>query len=92
MPKATGGGNYNLSDLRIRKLTPKECYRLMGFSDNDYKAAKSTNASDSTLYHQAGDSIITTCLMALIGQMLPISEEDLQQKIENYVESIVKEN
>ena len=46
--------------------------------------------TDSAIYHCAGDSIIVTCLMALFGQMLPISENELQQKIENYVESIVR--
>ena len=45
------------SDLRIRKLTPKECFRLMGVKDEDYdKVAK--NQSDSSLYHLAGDSIV----------------------------------
>lgn len=45
------------SDLRIRKLTPRECFRLMGVKDEDYeKIAK--NQSDSSLYHLAGDSIV----------------------------------
>ena len=47
--------------------------------------------SDSAIYHCAGDSIITTCLMALFGQMLPISEKELKEKIENYVQTL-KEN
>ena len=77
-------------NLRIRKLTPKECLALMGFENNDYQSIKSLGLSDAAIYHMAGDSIITTCLMALFGQMLPISENELQQKIENYVESIVR--
>lgn len=45
------------NNLRIRKLTPKECFRLMGVKDEDYeKIAK--NQSDSSLYHLAGDSIV----------------------------------
>lgn len=42
--------------LRIRKLTPKECFRLMGFDDADYEKAASVN-SNTQLYKQAGNSI-----------------------------------
>ena len=57
------------SDLRIRKLTPKECFRLMGVKDEDYdKVAK--NQSDSSLYHLAGDSIVVNVLMAIFGEMI----------------------
>ena len=63
-------GSYNyLENERIRKLTPKECFRLMGVSDADFdKIAK--NQSDSSLYHLAGDSIVTNCLMAIFKEML----------------------
>lgn len=64
-----------VSNLRIRKLTPKECFRLMGVKDEDYsKIAK--NQSDSSLYHLAGDSLITTIMMALFGQMMDINWVD----------------
>lgn len=43
---------------------------------------------DMQIYHCVGDSIVTTCLIGIFGQMLPISEEELQQKIENYVETL----
>ena len=46
-----------MSDLRIRKLTPKECFRLMGVKDEDFEKVKK-NQSDSSLYHLAGDSIV----------------------------------
>ena len=39
-----------LDGLRIRKLTPKECWRLMGFSDESFDKAKATGISDSQLY------------------------------------------
>ena len=42
--------------LRIRKLTPKECFRLMGFDDTDYEKAAAVN-SNTQLYKQAGNSI-----------------------------------
>lgn len=57
------------SNLRIRKLTPKECFRLMGVKDEDYeKCAK--NQSNASLYHLAGDSICTTVLMAIFKELL----------------------
>lgn len=66
------GKGVVLNDLRIRKLTPKECFRLMGVKDEDFeKCAKSQ--SDSSLYHLAGDSLITTIMMALFSQMLDIN-------------------
>lgn len=55
--------------VRIRKLTPLECWRLMGFDDEDfYKAAKVN--SDSQLYKQAGNSIVVQVLESVIGEML----------------------
>ena len=68
----TSGGNDRgvvNSDLRIRKLTPKECFRLMGVKDEDFdKCAK--NQSDSSLYHLAGDSIVVNVLMAIFRELL----------------------
>ncbi|MGJ0331255.1 DNA (cytosine-5-)-methyltransferase [Aliarcobacter cryaerophilus] len=49
---------------RIRKLTPKECLRLMGFTD-DFKQV----VSDTQLYRQAGNSIVVDVLIALLKQM-----------------------
>ncbi len=58
---------YN--DLRIRKLSPLECWRLMGIKDEDYyKVAK--NQSNSSLYHLAGDSIVVNVLMAIFKEMI----------------------
>lgn len=56
-------------DYRIRKLIPKECFRLMGVKDEDFERV-ARNQSNSSLYHLAGDSIITNCLMAIFKQML----------------------
>lgn len=54
---------------RIRKLTPTECWRLMGFSDEDCNRA-SKYVSDSSLYKQAGNSIVTSCLVAIFYSLL----------------------
>lgn len=66
-----GSGNIPkvVNDLRIRKLTPKECFRLMGVKDEDYeKCAK--NQSNASLYHLAGDSIVVNVLMAIFKEIL----------------------
>lgn len=53
---------------RIRKLTTKECWRLMGFTDEDHdRAAKYVSAS--SLYKQAGNSICTCCLLAIFNAL-----------------------
>lgn len=49
--------NYTTKDLRIRKLTPLECWRLMGFDDEDFYKAEAVN-SNAQLYKQAGNSIV----------------------------------
>ena len=58
-----------VNDLRIRKLTPKECFRLMGVKDEDYEKVRK-NQSDSSLYHLAGDSIVVNVLMAIFKELL----------------------
>lgn len=71
-PTIVAGGNCLgniMENVRIRKLTPKECYRLMGFDDEDFDRAKKVN-SDSQLYKQAGNSIVVNVLMAIFKEML----------------------
>lgn len=50
-----------INEYRIRKLTPLECYRLMGFDDEDFYKASALN-SNSQLYKQAGNSICVNVL------------------------------
>ena len=56
-------------EIRIRRLTPRECWRLMGFTDDDFDKAKEVN-SDSQLYKQAGNSIVVDVLEAIFREML----------------------
>jgi DNA (cytosine-5)-methyltransferase 1 len=56
-------------EYRIRKLTPKECWRLMGFTDEDFEKAAAVN-SNTQLYKQAGNSICKNVLMAIFKEML----------------------
>lgn len=64
---------YYYNNLRIRKLTPRECFRLMGVKDEDYeKCAK--NQSNASLYHLAGDSIVCNVLCYIFNEF--IKKED----------------
>lgn len=65
----------------IRKITPLESWRLMGFSDEDFRKAEAVN-SNSQLYKQAGNSIVKNVLVAIFGQMVPGKEniyKDVQE-------------
>lgn len=62
-------GNYQLPDFRVRKLTPKECWRLMGFDDDDYEKVATIN-SKTQLYKQAGNSIVVPVLEAILKRLL----------------------
>lgn len=67
---ATGDTMGTLTeDMRIRKLTPRECWRLMGFSDEDFDRAKAAGISDTQLYKQAGNSIVVDVLMAIFRSL-----------------------
>lgn len=60
--------------LRIRKLTPKECWRLMGFTDEEHDAAAQAGVSASQRYKQAGNSIVVDCLCFIFWKLLQGTE------------------
>lgn len=67
------------SNLRIRKLTPKECFRLMGFDDEDFYKAEAVN-SNTQLYKQAGNSIVVDVLEAIFTNLKPyLSEREVKK-------------
>lgn len=76
-------GNVLINGV-IRKLSSNECWRLMGVKDADYNNV-ATNQSQSSLYHLAGDSIVTAVLMAIFGELLGI---DYKTKIAELVEDL----
>ncbi len=61
--------NYVETVYRIRKLTPRECWRLMGYTDADFESAQEAGVSNSQLYKQAGNAIVKQVLMAIFKQM-----------------------
>ena len=58
----------DVNNIRIRKLTPKECWRLMGFKDESFEKAQKLN-SNTQLYKQAGNSIVVNALEKIIANM-----------------------
>lgn len=68
-------------DYAIRRLTPRECWRLMDFSDSDFDKAKVAGISDSQLYKQAGNSICVGVLYYIyknLYQAMPYLFENLK--------------
>ena len=67
--RAARSGLKVATDFRIRKLTPKECWRLMGFNDSDFDKAKAAGISNSQLYKQAGNSIVVNVLQYIFRNL-----------------------
>ena len=70
--KANGGsGNIpkTIEGLRIRKLTPLECWRLQGFTDEQFYKAQNDGISNSQLYKQAGNSVTVNVVDAIVREL-----------------------
>lgn len=61
--------NYVENGFRIRRLTPRECWRLMGFSDEDFDKAQAAGTSNTQLYKQAGNSIVVNVLEGILRNL-----------------------
>lgn len=59
--KAESNDTGVVCNYRIRKLTPNECWKLMGLTEDDCAKAVAIGGSDSQLYKQAGNGIVTNC-------------------------------
>ena len=57
------------NELRIRKLTPKECFRLMGFDDADHDVLAENGISNTQIYKMAGNSIVVDVLEAIFTNL-----------------------
>ncbi len=81
----SAGGGVVKTNLEIRKLTPKECWRLMGFSDDDFEKASKVN-SNTQLYKQAGNSIVVNVLMEIFKKMfIDTTVENYQTNLFDYI-------
>lgn len=76
--------------LRIRKLTPLETMRLMGFGNQDYMAMREINMSDMAIYHMAGDSIVVCVLIAIFYPLL-FNDNNYKEIINNYIDKEIVE-
>lgn len=68
--------NKTNNELRIRKLTPREVWRLMGFDDEDFEKAEKVN-SNTQLYKQAGNSIVVNVMEAILKNLLLEGEKEI---------------
>lgn len=68
-------GNHDAGVLtnppfRVRRLTPRECWRLMAFTDEEFDKVQARGISNTQLYKMAGNSIVVNCLVALFFNLL----------------------
>lgn len=73
--KANANDAGVVESFRVRKLTPKECYRLMGFTDEQFDKSQAFS-SDSQLYKQAGNSIVVDVLYYIFGKLFEVNIEN----------------
>ena len=73
--KANANDAGVVENFRVRKLTPKECYRLMGFTDEQFDKSQAFS-SNSQLYKQAGNSIVVDVLYYIFGKLFGVNTEN----------------
>lgn len=91
-----GGGNQEIKVVvmdekqtyRFRKLTPLECWRLMGFDDEDFRKAEAVN-SNTQLYKQAGNSIVVNVLEEILKNLL-VPSDSHKKEAQNILEWLDK--
>lgn len=76
----------------IRKLSPKECWRLMGFEDKDVDNVHHIGISDSAMYKQAGNSIITNCVELIAEHLYKAQYDNTYVCYDETVDSVTTEN
>lgn len=73
--------------LTIRRLSPCESMKVMGFEKKDYQALRDIGFNDTAIYHVAGDSIVVPVLISIFGELF---KEDCHIKIvEGYIEGLI---
>lgn len=64
---------------RIRKLTPKECMKLMGFQDEDIQRVKNIGMSDTQMYKQSGNGIVCNCVELIFEHLYKSQYDELHE-------------
>ena len=75
-PKTIAYQQDQIEGYVVRKLTPLECWRLMGISDDDFFKAQAAGLSDTQLYKQAGNSIVVPVLEGIFKELFLNSNSD----------------
>ena len=78
-----------INKYRIRKLTPRECFRLMGLTSEDCDKAAAVGVSNSQLYKQAGNGIVTNCVTLLFEHLF---KSQYDPDFECYDERFIREH
>ncbi len=93
-PANLPGGSYkylvNILPLRIRKLTPKECFRLMGFDDDSFEKASKV-CTNTQLYKQAGNSIVVNVIQLILNQLLIVKNKKIERGVQTSIYDFIKE-
>lgn len=76
---STSADEKIITKFRVRKLTPKECWRLMGFDDEDIDKCIAAGLSNSQLYKQAGNSIVVNVIKEIFKSLFKNYETDLNK-------------
>lgn len=84
MPTLITTPTYGVMVLKPRRLTPLECFKFMGVKPSDYKKI---TCAESQRYKQAGNSIVTTCLMAIFSQLY--NDCNYVEKIDNLLSELI---
>lgn len=85
-----GGGNQqphiieHNTNFSIRKLTPRECWRLMAFTDEEFNKAQQSGVSNSQLYKQAGNSIVVDVLKYIFQNLFKETKEKSESGVFQY--------
>lgn len=70
----------NKPRLRVRKLTPKECFRLMGLTDNEIDTIQAAGISNCQQYKMAGNSIVVDVLAAIFNKIYINTQNETKQQ------------
>ncbi len=63
-------------EYKIRKLTPSECWKLMGFASDDAQKCSDVGISNSALYREAGNGIVTNCVTLIFEHLYKAQYDD----------------
>lgn len=74
-----------MSKLAIRKLTPIECMILMGMTKEDALKARAVGISDSQLYKQAGNGLVTNCISEICEHIKKMYSSDFETTDEKMI-------